>query len=64
VTDSPIVINPQNSKQLLLGSFDGNCSFALGFHLSTDRGSAWQRVLCMPAIITKQRVYERGTNPP
>jgi hypothetical protein len=63
VTDSPLVINPQNSKKLLLGSFDANCTFPLGFHLSTDGGSTWQRVLCMPAIITKQRVYEPGDEP-
>ena len=59
VTDSPIVSNPVNQKELLLGSFDANCTkeSALGFHLSRDRGSTWNRVACMPAIITKQRVY-------
>ena len=59
VTDSPIVANPLNPKELLLGSFDGNCTkeSALGFHLSRDGGSTWNRVECMPAITTKQRVY-------
>ncbi len=58
VTDSPIVANPANHKELLLGSFDANCSpGAVGFHLSTDGGSKWQRVLCMPFIYTKQFVY-------
>jgi hypothetical protein len=59
VTDSPVVTNPLNRKELLLGSFDGNCQgqFVLGFHLSRDGGSTWNRVECMPAIITNQRVY-------
>jgi hypothetical protein len=58
VTDAPIVTNPLNPKQLLLGSFDGNCPppSILGFHLSSDGGSTWTRT-CMPSIITKQRVY-------
>src|ERR1700693_2461104 len=55
VTDSPLVSNPLNPKQLLLGSFDGNC-FALGFHLSRDGGSTWKRT-CMPSITTQGRVY-------
>jgi len=55
VTDSPIVTNPLNAKQLLLGSFDANCD-ALGFHLSNDGGSAWTRT-CMPAIYTKNHVF-------
>ena len=58
VTDAPIVSNPLNPKQLLLGSFDANCPnpSALGFHLSSDGGSTWNRT-CMPSIITKLRVY-------
>jgi uncharacterized repeat protein (TIGR03803 family) len=59
VTDPVIVTNPANAKQLLLGSFDGNCpgASALGFHLSRDGGSSWQRVICMPYILTKDRTY-------
>ncbi|HXM23164.1 MAG TPA: choice-of-anchor tandem repeat GloVer-containing protein [Terriglobales bacterium] len=58
VTDTPIVTNPLNQKELLLGSFDGNCyPSGLGFHLSRDGGSNWNRVLCMPFIYTKQHVY-------
>jgi hypothetical protein len=55
VTDTPIVANPLNPKQLLLGSFDGNCPppTALGFHLSSDGGSTWKRT-CMPPL---NRVY-------
>ena len=58
VTDAPIVSNPLNPRQLLLGSFDANCPnpSALGFHLSSDGGSTWNRT-CMPSIITKLRVY-------
>src|ERR1700674_4597863 len=50
VTDAPLVTNPLNPKQLLLGSFDGNCPnpSALGFHLSSDGGSTWNRT-CMPS---------------
>jgi uncharacterized repeat protein (TIGR03803 family) len=46
VTDPLIVTNPLNQKELLLASLDFNCSpSALGFHLSRDGGSSWQRVL-------------------
>src|ERR1700722_2390896 len=63
VTDSHIVTNPTNQKELLLSSFDGNCTQPLGFHLSRDRGSTWQRVLCMSSIISKQRVYQPSNEP-
>jgi hypothetical protein len=64
VTDAPIVTNPLNPKQLLLGSVDGNCPppSALGFHLSSDGGSTWTRT-CMPSIITKLRVYWPSDEP-
>jgi len=48
VTDSPIVTNPLNATQLLLGSVDANC-YGLGFHLSSDGGSTW-KVTCMASI--------------
>jgi len=64
VTDSLIVTNPLNQKELLLGSFDGNCDpSALGFHLSRDRGSTWNRVLCMPFIYIKNLVYVPSFEP-
>ena len=52
VTDTPIVTNPLNENDLLLGSVDYNCPepSAVGFHLSTDGGSIWNRVDCMPVI--------------
>jgi hypothetical protein len=64
VTDTPVAVNPVNQKELLLGSVDFNCSpSAVGFHLSRDTGSSWQRVLCMPFIHTKQFVYVPGGEP-
>ena len=62
VTDSPIVTNPVNQKDLLLGSFDGNCAeygSSVGFHLSRDGGSTWNRT-CMPGVVNKSPV---PTNP-
>ena len=51
--------NPLDRKELLLGSVDYNCGqeSSLGFHLSTDGGSTWERVECMPAITAKQNNY-------
>ena len=65
VTDPSIVSSPSNTKQLLLGSNDFNCSppSALGFYLSRDRGSTWKLVNCMPSIITKQHVYWPSEEP-
>lgn len=64
VTDAPIVSSPLNPKQLLLGSVDGNCPppSVLGFHLSRDGGSAWNRT-CMPSIFTRQHVYWPSDEP-
>ena len=64
VTDTPIVVNPLNQKELLLGSVDGNCEpSVLGFHLSRDGGSSWNRVLCMPFINAKDFVYQPADEP-
>ena len=59
VTDTPIVANPLNGDDLLLGSVDYNCGQEsnVGFHLSRDGGSTWKRVECMAAITTKQNNY-------
>jgi len=58
-TDSPIVTNPLDTKELLLGSVDGTCppSGGPGFYLSRNGGSTWTRVLCMAEIRHKQLVY-------
>ena len=55
----PIVANPLNGDDLLLGSVDYNCGQEsnVGFHLSSDGGSTWKRVECMAAITTKQNNY-------
>ncbi len=64
VTDTPIVTNPLNQSEFLLGSVDFNCyPSALGFHLSRDGGSSWNRVLCMPFIHTKNFLYEPSFEP-
>lgn len=64
VTDPLIATNPVNQKELLLGSFDGNCyPSALGFHLTRDGGSGWNRVLCMPFIDTKNFAYVPSFEP-
>ncbi len=59
VTDTPVVANPLNRDDLLLGSVDYNCGQEsnVGFHLSSDGGSTWKRVECMAAITTKQNNY-------
>lgn len=64
VTDTPIVTNPLNAKDLVLGSVDFNCPepSSLGFHLSRNGGSTWKRVECMP-VITEGRVYWPGGGP-
>jgi hypothetical protein len=64
VTDSPIATNPLNEKQLLLNSTDYNCgnSSNVGLHLSTDGGSSWARVECMP-VITGRRGFESVGEP-
>jgi hypothetical protein len=58
VNTSPIVGNPLNPKQLLLGSNDWNCPAppALGFFLSSDGGSNWSRI-CMAAVLTRLYVF-------
>jgi hypothetical protein len=58
------VTNPVNQKELLLGSFDGNCyPSALGFHLTRNGGSGWNRVLCMPFIDAKNFAYVPSFEP-
>jgi uncharacterized repeat protein (TIGR03803 family) len=61
VTVSPVLANPLNPKELLLGSVDFNCP-QVGFHLSRDGGSTWVRTLCMPPIF-KPELLEPGGEP-
>jgi hypothetical protein len=65
-TDTPIAANPLNAKELLLGSVDYNCSGQgsdLGFHLSADGGSTWNRVLCMPGIVKGGKIWDPDDEP-
>jgi hypothetical protein len=64
VTDTPIVTDPLNSNQLLLGSVDYNCQgSSLGFHLSRDGGSTWERVVCMTEIVKGSNIYLPSDEP-
>jgi len=58
VNDAPIVVNPLNHKQILVGSNDFNCPFPslLGFHLSHDGGSTWN-VKCLDTMTVNFDVY-------
>src|SRR5215471_1586612 len=48
----------------LSGGVDFNCDpSSVGFHLSRDGGSTWNRVLCMSFIKTKNFVYVPGDEP-
>ena len=64
VTDSPIAADPLNEGRMLLGSVDSNCGndSSVGFALSTDGGSTWDRVDCMP-VITGRRGGEAVGEP-
>jgi hypothetical protein len=65
VTDPAIVANPKNGQQLLLGSFDTNCTGLsnVGEHLSTNSGAAWTVVDCMPLVDIDKRTYTAVDEP-
>ncbi|GAC1653068.1 MAG: sialidase family protein [Ktedonobacteraceae bacterium] len=46
VNEDPIVVNPQNSLQLLSGGNDFNCPSKQGFYASNDGGTTW-KATCM-----------------
>jgi len=50
VADAPIVANPLNPRQLLLGSSDFNCDYAVGAFTSRDGGSDWNRTCLAQGI--------------
>jgi hypothetical protein len=62
--DAPIVANPTNPRQLLVGSNDINCfrESSLGFHLSSDGGSAWSD-LCLSPLSNHGTLYVTGFGP-
>ncbi|HTA23763.1 MAG TPA: sialidase family protein [Terriglobales bacterium] len=65
VIEAPIVADPLNPLNLLLGSLDPNCPppGGAGFHLSSDGGATWSRY-CMPLINDFHgRTYVPGGQP-
>ena len=47
--ETPVVVNPRNSLQILSGANDYNCANIQGFYASSDGGTTWTRT-CMNAI--------------
>jgi Neuraminidase (sialidase) len=47
--ETPVVVNQKNSKQILTGANDYNCSNIQGFYASTDGGTTWNRT-CLNAL--------------
>jgi hypothetical protein len=47
--ETPIVVNPKNSLQLLTGANDYGCANIQGFYASSDGGSTWART-CLNSI--------------
>ena len=47
--ETPVVVNPHNSQQILTGANDYNCANIQGFYSSGDGGSTWTRT-CLNAI--------------
>jgi hypothetical protein len=64
VTDTPIAATPMDGS-LLLGSVDFNCTGGsnVGEHLSTNGGSTWSRVDCMPDLRQGKRNYAAVDEP-
>jgi hypothetical protein len=61
---APIVTNPSNPKDILVGSDDYNCSLyeSLGFYISLDGGSAWNQV-CMSSRFYDTQEYTPVNSP-
>jgi hypothetical protein len=62
--DAPIVADPSNLNNILVGSDDYNCSLyeSLGFHISLDRGSVWNQV-CMSSRFFDGQEYIPADGP-
>jgi len=55
VYDGAIAVDPVNPKNLILGTWDGNCNgYTMAAHVSTDGGSTWARTDCMGGIVTQR----------
>lgn len=63
VANAPIVANPLNPKELLLGSQNNNCPYPsfLGFYVSNDGGSTWN-LSCMVSFAFKNHDYDPDYN--
>jgi hypothetical protein len=62
--DAPIVADPVNPKNILVGSDDYNCSQyeSLGFYISFDGGSGWKQV-CMSSRFFDGQEYTPAAGP-
>jgi hypothetical protein len=47
--ETPVVVNPTNTQQVLTGANDYGCSNIQGFYASDDGGTTWKRT-CLKAI--------------
>jgi len=47
--ETPVVVNPHNSQQILTGANDYNCANIQGFYSSGDGGTTWART-CLNSI--------------
>jgi len=47
--ETPVVVNPLNSQQILSGANDYNCANIQGFYASSDGGTTWTRT-CLNSI--------------
>jgi hypothetical protein len=57
--DAPVVANPANPQDLIVGSDNLDCPYptASGFNLSTDGGSSWGDLVCMVPIFSNNTEY-------
>jgi len=57
--DAPVVANPANPQDLIVGSDNLDCPYptASGFNLSTDGGSNWSDLVCMVPIFSNNTEY-------
>lgn len=62
--DAPIVTDPSNPNNILVGSDDYNCSLdeSLGFYIALDRQSAWSQV-CMSSRLFGGHEYIPADGP-
>ena len=61
---APIAANPEDPRQAIVGSMDGNCGLSthIGFHVSSDAGSNWSTT-CLPILTAFGQGFEPGSLP-